>query len=260
MQSEIFAKQLADGIDLRQAKAQITAPLYFAGPDELFYRYTNDKLLYIFKYGVICFLNFSQEEQDQLLNSISSFFRNPLEQPLNEGFTVETNSETPVLGFNKISIPNNDTNTLRIIMLNVSESVALDYYSDLTNRLLEETNEHTLILQRKGKLDITGKNLRKYIGKTLFLKNQISENLYIFDSPTETWENEELTKVDNGMKRTFDLQERFRNIEDELGIIKENLELFKDIMQHRHSNLLEWIIIILILVEVLNLLIEKILD
>jgi required for meiotic nuclear division protein 1 len=258
MQSEIIAIQLADGIDLRAAKARISAPLYFAGPDELFYRYTNDKLLYIFKYGVTCFLNFSKIEQDELIESIRPNLRNPLEQRLTEGFMVETNSETPVLGFNKISIPNNDTNTLRIIMLNVSESVALDYYSDLTNRLLEETNQHTLILQRKGKLDISGKSLRKYIGKTLFLKNQISENLYIFDSPTETWESEDLTKVDVGMKRTFDLQERFRNIEDELGIIKENLELFKDIMQHRHSNLLEWIIIILILVEVLNLLIEKI--
>ena len=258
MQSEIIAIQLADGIDLRQSKAAIKAPLYFAGPDELFYRYNNDKLLSIFKHGVICFLNFTTTEQEELISTLRPYFRNPLDQSLNEGFTVETNSEIPVIGFNKISIPNNDTNTLRIIMLNVSESVALDYYSDLTNRLLEETNQHTLVLQRKGKLDITGKNLRKYIGKTLFLKNQISENLYIFDSPTETWENEDLTKVDVGMKRTFDLQERFRNIEDELGIIKENLELFKDIMQHRHSNLLEWIVIILILVEVLNLLIEKI--
>ena len=258
MQSEIIAIQLADGIDLRQTKAHIRAPLYFAGPDELFYRYTNDKLLSVFQHGVICFLNFTQAEQEELTNTIRPFVRNPLDQPLNEEFTVETNSETPILGFNKISIPNNDTNTLRIIMLNVSESVALDYYSDLTNRLLEETNQHTLVLQRKGRLDITGRNLRKYIGKTLFLKNQISENLYIFDSPTETWESEELSKVDLGMKRTFDLQERFRNIEDELGIIKENLELFKDIMQHRHSNLLEWIVIILILVEVLNLLIEKI--
>lgn len=254
---EIAAYQLAEGIDIRQAKTTIKAPLYFAGPDEMLYRYANERLLYIFKYGVVCFLNITREEQKQIIDELAPFMRNRLETPLNEEFVVETNAETPLLGFNKISIPNNDTNTLRMILLNVSQSVALDYYSDLTNRLLEETNQHTLILQRKGKLDITGRNLRKYIGKTLFLKNQISENLYIFDSPTETWENEELNKVDMGMKRAFDLQERFRNIEDELGIIKENLELFKDIMQHRHSNLLEWIIIILILVEVVNLFVEK---
>lgn len=257
--TEIIAHQMAEGIDIRQVKSVIEAPLQFAGPDELFYRYRNDKLLYIFKYGVVCFLNFSATERDELRALITSFCRNPLEVPLSEEFLVETNAPAPAFGFNKISIPSQDTGSLRIIMLNVSQSVALDYYSDLTNRLLEETNRHTQILERKGSLDITGKNLRKYIGKTLYLKNQISENLYIFDSPTETWENEELNRVDSGMKRTFDLQERFRNIEDELEIVKENLELFKDIMQHRHSNLLEWIIIILILVEVINLFVEKIL-
>jgi uncharacterized Rmd1/YagE family protein len=89
------------------------------------------------------------------------------------------------------------------------------------------------------------------------LKNRITENLYIFDSPDETWENENLNKIDMGLKRTFDLQERFRNIQEGLGIIKENLELFKDIMQYRNSNLLEWIIIVLIFVEVLNLFFEK---
>ena len=59
------------------------------------------------------------------------------------------------------------------------------------------------------------------------------------------------------MKKTFDLQVRFRNIQEGLEIVKENLDLFKDIMQHSKSLVLEWIIIILILVEVINLFAEK---
>ena len=42
-----------------------------------------------------------------------------------------------------------------------------------------------------------------------------------------------------------------------LSIIKDNLELFRTLMQHRYSSLLEWIVIILILFEVLNVVIEK---
>jgi uncharacterized Rmd1/YagE family protein len=60
------------------------------------------------------------------------------------------------------------------------------------------------------------------------------------------------------LKNTFDLQVRFRNIQEGLEIVKENLDLFKDIMQHRKSTVLEWIIILLILVEVINLFVEKI--
>jgi len=37
------------------------------------------------------------------------------------------------------------------------------------------------------------------------------------------------------------------------AIIKEDLELFKDIMDHRESSKLEWIIIALILLEVVDL-------
>ena len=100
-------------------------------------------------------------------------------------------------------------------------------------------------------------NLKKYIGRTLNLKNRITENFYIFDSPDETWEDENLSKLDTGLKKTFDLQTRFRTIQEGLGIVKENLELFKDILQYRNSTLLEWIIIALIFVEVLNLFFEK---
>jgi len=142
-------------------------------------------------------------------------------------------------------------------MLNVSQSVALDYFSDQTNLLLEETNSQTSLLEKKGKLAISGKSLKMYIGRTLNLKNRISENLYIFDSPPETWEDENLNRIDLGLKKTFDLQERFRDVKEGLEIIRENLELFKDLLQYRNSTVLEWIIIILVSAEVVNIIVDK---
>ena len=147
---------------------------------------------------------------------------------------------------------------IRLIMLTVSQSVALDYYEEQTNKLLEETNYHTQILEAKGSLNISGVSLKKYIGKSLLLKNRIAENLYIFDSPPETWDDENLNKIYNDLKRTFDLQERFRDIQEGLNIVKDNLELFRDLLQYRNSYRLEIIVIILILLEVLNIVVQKI--
>jgi uncharacterized Rmd1/YagE family protein len=142
-------------------------------------------------------------------------------------------------------------------MLNVSQSVALDYYSELTTNLLQETNQHTQILENKGRLAIRGINLKKYIGRTLLLKNRVMENLYVFDSPPETWDDENLNRIDTDLKRTFDLQDRSRNIHESLNIIRDNLELFRALLQYRHSTVLEWIVIALIAVEVVNMVIEK---
>jgi uncharacterized Rmd1/YagE family protein len=136
--------------------------------------------------------------------------------------------------------------------------VALDHYAEVADKLVDETSLQTQYLEKKGKLNISGKRLKKYIGRTLNLKSNISENLYIFDSPPETWEDEDLNKIDQGLKRTFDLQVRFRHIQDSLQIVKENLELFKDMLQYRGSYVLEVIIVMLILFEVVNAVLERV--
>jgi uncharacterized Rmd1/YagE family protein len=254
----VLSYQIADSIDVKQFKSAFKAELYHSDSDELFYKTGNQQFIYIFKYGVVCFLNYDAIRISAFLQLISSFCKNLFAEQLSEEFIIETEAKETKIGYNKIEIISAEIDVLRLIMLNVSQSVALDYYSEQTAKLLEETNDQTQSLEKRGKLDISGNNLKKYIGKTLLLKNRISENLYIFDSPPETWEDENLNKIDLGLKRTFDLQERFRNVSEGLQIVKDNLELFKDLLQYRNSTVLEWIIILLILVEVLNLFIDKV--
>ena len=253
-----IAYQVADSIDLRLFKPAFPFDIYYEDSDEVFYEMPEGKFIYIFKYGIVSFLNYDEIKIAEFLLFITSFCKNRFSETLTEELIIETGTRENKFGFNKVEIQHAKPDALRLVMLHVSQSVALDYYSEQTNKLLEETHAHTLILEQKGKLDISGRNLKRFIGKTLNLKNRIAENLYILDSPDLTWEDEYLTKLDTGLKNTFDLQVRFRNVEEGLIIVKENLELFRDIMQHRKSTALEWVIIALILVEVINLAVEKI--
>ncbi|MEP6845344.1 MAG: RMD1 family protein [Panacibacter sp.] len=255
---KVLSFQVADSIDIKQFKTVFTAEIYYADSDELFYQTGAEKFIYVFKYGIVCFLGYNEVEITAFIQVITPYCRTVFELRLSDEFDIETNAPKIKFGYNKIELEQKDVESFRLIMLNVSQSVALDHYSEQTNTLLEETNYHTQILEIKGKLDLSGINLKKYIGRTLNLKNRIAENLYIFDSPEETWEDENLNRLDIGLKKTFDLQTRFRTIQEGLGIVKENLELFKDLLQYRNSIVLEWIIIILIFVEVINLFVEKI--
>jgi uncharacterized Rmd1/YagE family protein len=253
----VIAFQIADSIEVKSFRQSYKEGLYHYDSDELFYKTGPEDFVYVFKYGVVAFMNYDEPEREEFLKRIAPFCKNVFQLPLSEEFEVETNAKENKFGFNKIEIIRPDIEVLRLIMLNVSQSVSLDYYSEQTNLLLEETNSQTQTLERKGRLDISGVHLKKYIGKTLNLKNRIAENLYIFDSPPETWEDENLNRIDLGLKRTFDLQERYRDIREGLEMIRENLELFKDLLQYRNSTVLEWIIIILVALEVLNLVIDK---
>jgi uncharacterized Rmd1/YagE family protein len=258
MKQKAVSYQVAESIDIKQVKNDFKAVLYYNDADELLYQVDKEQLIYIFKYGVVCFLNYDSLKSSAFLKYILMYCKNPLVDILSEEYEIETNAPHLKIGFNKIEIPHTDIQVLRLIMLNVSQSVALDYFSDQTSRLSEETNFHTQMLEKKGKLGISGKNLKKYIGKTLLLKNRIAENLYIFDSPPETWDDEKLDKLDIDLKKIFDLQQRSRNIHEGLSIVRDNLELFRALLQDRNSVVLEWIVILLILIEVLNLFIEKI--
>jgi uncharacterized Rmd1/YagE family protein len=60
------------------------------------------------------------------------------------------------------------------------------------------------------------------------------------------------------LNKELDIRIRHRSLQESLAIIQENLEIYKDINQHSHSSTLEWIIIILIAVEIANIFIDKI--
>ena len=254
---KVISYQVADFIDIKKLRAVIESKLLYSDSSELFYTTGDDRYNYVFRYGVVSFSNYKEIDILSFFEFLKPFCRNFLTENFNDELIVEDQASENKISHNKIEIVKAEPEILRMIMLNVSQSVTLGYYSDQTEKLLEETNNHTQLLERKGKLAISGRSLKKFIGRTLLIKNRIAENLYIFDSPPETWENEQLDKLHNDLKKSFDLQDRFRDVSEGLTIVKDNLELFKDILQYRNSVLLEWIVIILIAIEVIHFLLEK---
>jgi len=256
--SRVVSYQAADFIDVKSLRQTINGNLLYKDASELFYEMRPGQYLYIFRYGVASFFDYTPDEISSFFTVLQPYCRNFFTPGFNDELVVETNAAENKISHNKIEIKNDNPEVLRMIMLNVSQSVALDYYSDQTEKLLEETNSYTQLLARRGRLIISPRKLKRFIGNTLLLKNRIAANLYIFDSPPETWENEQLDRLHNELKKSFDLQDRFRDVSEGLQIVKDNLELFKDILQYRTSLLLEWIVIILIAVEVINFFLGKI--
>ena len=65
------------------------------------------------------------------------------------------------------------------------------------------------------------------------------------------WDNEELNLLNRNLKANFDINTRFKDLDYRLQIVEDNLKLFTDVLNVRESSRLEWIIIILILIEIL---------
>ena len=254
---KIFAYQIAESIDLRQFRKSYSEKEYFANSSEVFYPSNDERYFYVFSYGVVVFSNYDDDKVKELIELIKPFSKNILLEKMWEEFIVHEDAGYDQFGFNEIYLSRFDPDVMRIVMLNVGQSAALDYFSQQAASMLERTKIHTLELEKSGRIHINNKELMRFIGKALNVKNSIVENLYIIDSPDETWDDEYLNRIDSVLKNTFDIKDRFRDIDYQIQIIKDNLNLFVDMIQTRRSHNLEIIVIFLILFEVIHALIKE---
>ncbi len=254
---KIYAYQIAEGIDLKRFKREFAGNDFYSNVSESFYCQDNERYLLVLSYGVVVFLGYDEVGISNFISYIKSYCKDFFAENTWDEFVIHENAIEERFDYNEMSIMHSTPSILRIIMLNVGQSVTLDYYTKVAEKLLENSKVYTQQLEEKGKLNISNKSLMKVIGRTMNVKNGIVENLYIIDSPDETWEDEYLNKLDNGLKNTFDLKNRFKEIDYQLQIVKENLDLFKDLLLHRQSSIYEIIIIGLIVFEIIQVIAEQ---
>jgi required for meiotic nuclear division protein 1 len=77
MLAKVYSYQIADSIDIKQFRANFTATVFHAEADELFYEIDNEKFLYVFKYGVVSFINYDETERTWQKNSTINLILKP---------------------------------------------------------------------------------------------------------------------------------------------------------------------------------------
>lgn len=242
-------------IDLNQIKSLFEITPFKQEMSSILYKEKGNKYIYFKDYGSVVFIGYSKEELGVLYKDVFKTLPNIEYQPTeNYKIKIDPNKENKV-SFNDIQIKELTDDIAHIIMLNLSQSVALDHYHQKVSQLLESTRHIAKELEAKGTITMRASKLNQYIGKTMLLKNRISENLFIFETSDLAWSDKELSDLDNSLSIELEFVGRYHGLQNNLSVVKENLDLFRSMLEHRHNSSLEWIIIILIAIEVLQILI-----
>lgn len=257
---KVTAFLIASQLDIKGIKAFLDIKPLADSSSELFYSFSGAKYQYYFNYGVVVFAGYTEDEMKWAAKAITAYQKNPVTTWLRDDHEIRLEEGSAMIfDFDEVILDRLDQKVIRIAMFNVAQSVALDYYHDVSDNLLNEVKGFANQLELTGKLKISRKNMMRFIGKALNTQNEIAENIYIFDAPDLVWDDEYLDKLQQGLMKYFDLRVRFNEVEYTLRIIEDNLSVFREIIHQRESNFLEMVIILLILVEVFDLLITKIL-
>jgi len=139
----------------------------------------------------------------------------------------------------------------------MASSVALDSYADTVDELLAAFSTINSQVKSTGEFSPMDKEtLFKVVAQNNSLMMNIIGKLGIKDKSDIAWELAEYESVYEGMKKEFEIEDRFDNIEFKLNIIQSNAKFFLEVLAHQKSTSLEWIIVVLIAFESILMILE----
>jgi uncharacterized Rmd1/YagE family protein len=140
------------------------------------------------------------------------------------------------------------THNLNIIALAVSQSVGLEHYEKRLNTLFLQSRRivdsiHSFSITRRS-------HLMQFAKRLALTRHDMVSNLLLLDKPNILWDDAEAEALYNRLTFILELYDRHEIALSKLSQIKEDVMLVMDLINHKKSEFLEWIIIILILVEI----------
>ncbi|HEX5709986.1 MAG TPA: RMD1 family protein [Sulfuricurvum sp.] len=205
-------------------------------------------------------ITFIADEKATILQSLSKLgltLQNDEEGFVYQDYPIEINpaQEEPFIITNEaIFLKNPTTLNLKIIALAISQSVGLERYEKKLNSLFSQNRKivesiHTFSIARRS-------SLMKFIQSLALIRHNMVGDLLLLDKPNILWDDGEAEMLYNQVAFILELNDRHEIALSKLSQIKEDVMLVMDLLNHKQSEFLEWIIIILIGVEIVMGLID----
>jgi required for meiotic nuclear division protein 1 len=201
--------------------------------------------------GLVCW-NCSDDVQQQLRSAVAALpdSHDRSEEVSDEIEVVIGGSEDPV-EFERIAVRKLTRETLKIISLALAQSVALEYFENRVREALGQSEPIVILMRRQGRLGRKEKEIVQAVGFALEGRSAVLAKLTLFDSPPEAWESDALDRLDARLYDYFDLEERLDAIKEKVGYLTDLNSTLLTLLSSRKSRYLEWIVIILIAVEII---------
>ncbi len=250
---ELFAYYLKKTLNIQELESSIDTK-FKKSIEATFYAQVDDGIITYTQFNVITFIGIAKGRIDTILRSLGnidkldSVFQDypiVIRPDLEKSFAVDND---------KITLRVNSIINLVIISYVISQSVALEVYE---NKLLDYYGKSRELIESSGTYSMfKHTTLAKFAKELVLVRHDILMDLYLLDKPDILWDDQETELLYNELARSLELKERFEIVEYKINSIKDDIVIMMDLTNHSHSSFLEWIIIVLIAIEILMTIME----
>ena len=210
------------------------------------------KMIAVSDYGSIVFFNHSQAEITETLDTMRVCAQRPNRRVSDDDFVLNITTELKMPeGTEELYIKEFDRDIALVVSVVLSRSVSLEYYELLVSDTFAQLEESVGTLASQGRIQKNEKTLTKQVGLAISVEQELAYNLSAFDEPDIVWASgKKIDELYKNMKREFDLDDRIRAIQQKVSIISRSSTFVISRLEAQRSQILEWIIILLILAEI----------
>src|SRR3970282_2391332 len=126
MEIRIEAVQIAESFNIKKFRGDFRAEVHSGSTSEVFYALEeNERYLYVFDYGVVVFANYDAVAKSEFVGFIKNYATTLVDLDLSEQYRIETDEKQQkiIVKNNYVTVPQTDSSFLRIVMLNIGQSV-----------------------------------------------------------------------------------------------------------------------------------------
>lgn len=220
--------------------------------------------IFIFEYGVIVMWGYSIREEQAFLIDLSNFENEKLS---NEDIQVEefnyyiTKSYQPRIYNDFITLSDDSNYMLKLSISHaIGQSVKISLFEELVNNTIEDTQDIPQQIADTGKVEMNRNEIMKSIGELFILRININLHGSVLDSPELMWVEPQLEPIYQATRGYLEINQRVELLNQRLEVISDLLQMLKEQLGHSHEKNLEYIVIVLVGIEVLVSVINIIID
>jgi uncharacterized Rmd1/YagE family protein len=215
--------------------------------------------VYIFSFGAVVFWNFPGPEYEEhwLDQNIFGLMADACGEAHNKEEIVSaaddmafTFGETFSIKRDIAQLTTRETGEKLAVSFALAKSSLLSIYEERVQRVIDRNSHIPEEMAKNGRIHMTREEIGKEVGKMFLVKHGINLDCSLIDTPEEFWEDDRFEATYESTLKYFEITKRLTLVNNRLHMIGELHQVMIEENQNHHAVVLEWIIIVLIVVEV----------
>jgi len=212
--------------------------------------------LFFFTQGCFVSWGLKKRNEQNLIRDLKPFCIGSLEQFETDHFVYRYGQETKLTSHEKLNmdIITLDSDNIRLklaISYGLAQSIKLEYYEALIQRTIQNNGHIPLQLAKHGKIKMSRAAISKRMGEIFMQRSHVNLNSEFLDVPEYFWRYPSMETYYVMVSNFLEIPHRVEALNKKLDTLYEIFGVLTNQLQHKHSSLLEWIIILLIFLEII---------